>query len=179
MEWLREGDAVKILVVRKIFKRYTVIDEAISASPVVRSTMGYSHLRYFSAKSGQLGWGIPAGMGIATVRDKVLLVIGDGSFMYTVQSLWTAKRYGIPLKILVLNNGGYNILKSYSKSYYPGLENADFFNLNLDIVSIARGFGIEAKLAGADLEEMEWLREGDAVKILVVNMNPEIPKLFL
>ena len=166
-------------VARKIFEGYTVIDEAISASPVVRSTMGYSHLRYFSAKSGQLGWGIPAGMGIATVRDKVLLVIGDGSFMYTVQSLWTAKRYGIPLKILVLNNGGYNILKSYSKSYYPGLENADFFNLNLDIVSIARGFGIEAKLAGADLEEMEWLREGDAVKILVVNMNPEIPKLFL
>ena len=166
-------------VARKIFEGYTVIDEAISASPVVRSTMGYSHLRYFSAKSGQLGWGIPAGMGIATVRDKVLLVIGDGSFMYTVQSLWTAKHYGIPLKILVLNNGGYNILKSYSKSYYPGLENADFFNLNLDIVSIARGFGIEAKLAGADLEEMEWLREGDAVKILVVNMNPEIPKLFL
>ena len=55
--------------------------------PVVRSTMGYSHLRYFSAKSGQLGWGIPAGMGIATVRDKVLLVIGDGSFMYTVHSV--------------------------------------------------------------------------------------------
>ena len=59
------------------------------------------------------------------------------------------------------------------------MEDADFFNLNLDIVSIARGFGIEAKLAGADLEEMEWLREGDTVKVLVVNMNPEIPKLFL
>ena len=163
----------------KIFEGYTIVDESISASPVVRSVMGYSHLRYFSAKSGQLGWGIPAAMGIATVLDRVLLVIGDGSFMYTVQSLWTAKRYKIPLKILVLNNGGYSILKSYSKSYYPGLENADFFNLDLDILSVARGFGVEAKVAGANLEEMTWLKEGDWVKVLVVNVNPEIPKLFL
>ncbi len=164
---------------RKVFEGYTVVDESISASPVVRSIMGYSHMRYFSARSGQLGWGIPAAMGIGTVMDKVLLVIGDGSFMYTVQSLWTAKRYDIPLKILVLNNGGYSILKSYSKSYYPGLENADFFNLNLDIAEVARGFGVEAKVAGPDLAEMEWLREGNNTKVLVVNMNREIPKLFL
>jgi len=164
---------------RRVFEGYTIVDESISASPVVRSIMGYSHMKYFSARSGQLGWGIPAAMGIATIMDKVLLVIGDGSFMYTVQSLWTAKRYDIPLKVLVLNNGGYNILKSYSKSYYPGLENADFFNLNLDITEVARGFGVEAKVAGPDLAEMEWLREGNETKVLVVNMNREIPKLFL
>jgi benzoylformate decarboxylase len=164
---------------RKNFEGYTIVDESISASPTVRSVMGYSHLRYFSARSGQLGWGIPAAMGIATVTDRVLLIIGDGSFMYTVQSLWTAKRYGIPLKILVLNNGGYSILKSYSKSYYPGLENADFFNLGLDIASVAKGFGVETRVAGADLEEMAWLREGKEVRVLVVNVNSEIPKLFL
>ena len=99
--------------------------------------------------------------------------------MYTVQSLWTAKRYDIPLKILVLNNGGYSILKSYSKSYYPGLENADFFNLGIDIASVAKGFGVETRVAGADLEEMAWLREGKEVRVLVVNVNSEIPKLFL
>ncbi|MEM0155619.1 MAG: thiamine pyrophosphate-dependent enzyme, partial [Thermoplasmataceae archaeon] len=164
---------------KKVFDNYTIVDEAISASPVVRSVMGYSPMSYFSARSGQLGWGIPAAMGICTVRGNTLLIVGDGSFMYTIQSLWTAKRYDIPLKILVLNNEGYNILKSYSKSYYPGMENSDFFTLNLDILSVARGFGIEAKVADPELNELGWLKEGNKVRILVVNVNSEIPKLFL
>lgn len=165
--------------IKTAFRDYTVVDEGISASPTIRAVMGYSPLNYFSARSGQLGWGIPAAMGICTIREKTLLITGDGSFMYTVQSLWTAKRYDIPLKIIVLNNGGYSILKSFSKSYYPGVENADFFNLDLDIASVARGFGVDVKVADPEMSELEWLREGNTVKVLVVNVNREIPKLFL
>lgn len=164
---------------KKHFSDHTIVDEAISASYTVRNIFGYGPGKYFTAKSGQLGWGLPAAAGIGMVNDKVLLIIGDGSFMYTVQTLWTVKRYGIPLKAIVLKNNAYNILKSFSKSYYPDLENAPFLSFDLDIEKIAGSFGIESETAGNDLKELGWLREGNDPKVLVVNVDRTVPKLFL
>jgi len=164
---------------KKHFSDYTIVDEAISASYTVRNIFGYGPGKYFTAKSGQLGWGLPAAAGIGMVNDKVLLIIGDGSFMYTVQTLWTVKRYGIPLKVIVLKNNAYNILRSFAKSYYPDMENAPFLSFDLDIEKIAESFGIESETAGNDLKELGWLREGDYPKVLVVNVDRTVPKLFL
>lgn len=164
---------------KKHFSDHTIVDEAISASYTVRNIFGYGPSKYFTAKSGQLGWGLPAAAGIGMVNDKVLLIIGDGSFMYTVQTLWTVKRYGIPLKAVVLKNNAYNILRSFSKSYYPDMENAPFLSFDLDIEKIAESFGIESQTAGNDLKELGWLREGNDPKVLVVNVDRTVPKLFL
>lgn len=164
---------------RKLFSDYTIVDEAISASENVRSAFGYGHRKYFTAKSGQLGWATAASLGIGLISKKTLVIIGDGAFMYTVQGLWTAKHYGIPVKFLVLNNSGYNILRSFSKSYYPDMENKDYFQLNLDIESVSKGFGVEARTADENLSDLEWLRQGDAPKVLVVNTERTVEKLFL
>jgi benzoylformate decarboxylase len=164
---------------RKLFSDYTIVDEAISASESVRSAFGYGHKKYFTAKSGQLGWATAASLGIGINNKKTLVIIGDGAFMYTVQGLWTAKRYNIPVKFLVLNNGGYNILKSYSRSYYPDMEQKDYFRLNLDIESVGRGFGIDTRTASKDLSELQWLHEGECPKVLTVNTDKTVEKLFL
>ncbi|WP_337860396.1 thiamine pyrophosphate-binding protein [Ferroplasma sp.] len=164
---------------KKLFSDYTVIDEAISGSENVRATFGYGSKKYFTAKSGQLGWATAASLGIGLKNKKTLVIIGDGAFMYSVQGLWTAKRYNIPVKFLVLNNSGYNILKSFSKSYYPDMEGKDYFQLDLDIESIARGFGVETMTAGMDMSEMQWLHEGDVPKVLVVHTEKAAEKLFL
>lgn len=165
--------------VRKEFRDYTIVDESVSASTTLRSIMGYSSRSYFTARTGQLGWGSAASLGIAMENPRTLAVIGDGSFMYTIQSLWTAGRYNLPVKYLVLNNGGYNILKSYSISYYPEMAGADYLNLGLRIEEIAAGFGVETKVAGPDLDELSWLKEGETPKVLVVNVNPAVQKMFL
>lgn len=164
---------------KKVFPSYTVIDESTSSSPTLRSIFGYSKDRYFTARTGQLGWGMAGALGIAMYKPETLFIVGDGSIMYLIQGLWTANRYRIPLKILVLNNGGYNILKSYGKSYYPELENAEFLTLGLDIKKVTEGFGIDTKIADKDLVELKWLKDGDQPKVLVVNVSQEIPKLFL
>ena len=83
---------------KKLFSGYTIVDEAISSSLLVRKNMGYSGKSYFTAKSGQLGWGLPAAAGISMLKDKVLEIVGDGSLMYTVQTLWTIARYKLPVK---------------------------------------------------------------------------------
>ncbi len=164
---------------KKIFGDYTVVDEAISATESVRSMFGYGHKKYFTAKTGQLGWAMAASLGIAVKNNKTLVIIRDGSFMYTVQSLWTAKRYNLPVKFLVLNNGGYNILRSFADSYYPEMENKDYLTLNLDIESISKGFHIDTMVASNDLNELKWLREGDEPKVLIVNTDKKIEKMFL
>ena len=164
---------------RKIFSDYTVVDEAISASETVRATFVYSHNKYFTAKSGQLGWATAASLGIGIKNPRTLVIIGDGAFMYTIQGLWTAKRYHIPVKFIVLNNGGYNILKSYSKSYYPDMEHKDYFDLKLDVASAAAGFGVETMTASGNLEELKWLHEGNEPKVLIVNSEKTVEKMFL
>ncbi len=163
----------------KAFRGYTIVDESTSASPTLRAAFGYSKDRYFTARSGQLGWGMAGAMGIAMQKPETLYVVGDGSIMYMIQGLWTAKKYGIPLKILVLDNGGYTILRSYSKSYYPELEDAGFLKLGLDLESIISGFGIETKRSGREMDELKWLKDGNLAKALIVDVTREVPKLFL
>ncbi len=165
--------------IKKEFQEYTVVDEAVSSSYVLRNFMGYSYKRYFTAKSGQLGWALPAGAGIALKNNKTLAVLGDGALMYSIQTLWTLKKYNIPLKIIVLKNDGYVILKSYAASYYPDMENKEFLNFNIDAEKISEAFGIESLKAGNDLNELKWLAEGDSPKLLVVEVDKTTPKLFL
>ena len=164
---------------RKLFTGYTIVDEAISSSLLVRKNMGYSQNSYFTAKSGQLGWGLPAAAGISMLKDKVLEIVGDGSLMYTVQTLWTISKYKLPVKILVLNNGGYTILKSFSASFYPGVENSEFLSFSYNIIEVAKSLGIESRVADPELKEMEWLARGNEAKLLVANVPKTVPRLFI
>jgi benzoylformate decarboxylase len=63
---------------------------------------------FFTTASGGLGFGLPASVGIAlaerdTERNRpVIAIIGDGSFQYSVQSLWTAAQHHLPILFMVL-----------------------------------------------------------------------------
>ena len=75
---------------------------------------------FWTFASGILGWNLPASVGIALAeRDSgrnrsVIAIIGDGSFQYSVQSLWTAAQLHLPLLVVVLHNDEYCILKSFA-----------------------------------------------------------------
>lgn len=174
----RMGPAYVLSRVKKHFQDHVIVDEAISSSPLVRSILGYRDNSYFNARTGQLGWGMPAAAGISLLNKKVLEIVGDGALMYTVQTLWTISNYGLPVKILVLNNEGYSILKSFSRSFYPEVEKAPYFSFRNDISSISESFGVPAKIASPDLGELEWLAEGSGPKLLVANITRATPNLF-
>ena len=158
---------------------YVKVDESKSMTPDLRRIVGYRPSSYFTARSGQLGWALPAAAGISFVKKKVLCVIGDGSFMYTPQTLWTIKRYNLPVKLLVLDNRGYVILRSFAKSYYQNMQDRDFLQPEIHLKDLIESFGIECKTATADLSEMEWLAAGSDSKALIVEVKSEVPKLFI
>jgi benzoylformate decarboxylase len=69
--------------------------------------------------------------------------IGDGSFQYSIQAIWTAAQHRLPMVFVVMRNGEYSILKSFAElEQTPGVPGLDL--PGLDIASIATGFGCTA-----------------------------------
>ena len=99
---------------------------------------------FYATASGGIGWGTPAAVGVAlgqranSDHRPVIATIGDGSFQYSVQSIWTAAQHNLPIVYVVMRNKEYAILKSFAVlEKTPGVP-------GLDIASEARGFGCDA-----------------------------------
>jgi acetolactate synthase I/II/III large subunit len=91
--------------------------------------------------SGTLGYAWPAALG-ATVAlgAPTLAVVGDGGFLYGVQELATARQYDLPTTLLLVDDGGYGILREYQRDAY-----GETFAVDLeqpDFPELARAFGI-------------------------------------
>jgi benzoylformate decarboxylase len=75
---------------------------------------------FFTTASGGIGWGVPGAVGVALgdrargVHRTVIATIGDGSFQYSVQAVWTAAQHKLPIVFVVFRNGEYSILKSFA-----------------------------------------------------------------
>jgi len=118
-------------------------------APSIHSTLHDAGLlqpgRYLSATSGSLGYGLPAAIGAALAAPgrPVLALIGDGSSLYAIQALWTAAQYALPIVFVIVNNGGYGAMKSFSRMMTAG--GAPSFEIpGVDFVAAAVSFGVRA-----------------------------------
>ena len=107
----------------------------------------------FPTSGGCLGWGLGAAVGakIAAPDTQVVALVGDGSFQFGVQALWTAVRYEVPVAIIIWNNGGYQANRRYLHDYgrraaatgkYIG---ASIESPTIDHVAICKAYGVEAE----------------------------------
>ena len=141
---------------------------------------------FYTLSSGGLGWDLPASVGIALAeRDSgrnrpVIVIIGDGSFQYSVQSIWSAAQLRLPILIVVLRNEEYAILKAFAElEQAPGVPGLDL--PDLDIVSIAKGYGCDAARV-TDLDALEktvvaaWTK--DVPTVLEIPISSEVPSLL-
>jgi benzoylformate decarboxylase len=140
---------------------------------------------FFATASGGIGWGVPGAVGIALgdrargVKRHVVATIGDGSFQYSVQSIWTAAQHRLPIVFVVMRNEEYSILKSFALlEETPGVPGLDL--PGLDIASIASGFGLRSvnvdtteKLAA----EFTSALTADGPTVIVVRTKPQLTHL--
>jgi acetolactate synthase-1/2/3 large subunit len=105
------------------------------------------------------GFGPARGAKAAMPDRKVLALEGDGSAMYTVQSLWTMAREGLDITVLIFANRAYRILQGEYAGVgagTPGPRATDMLSLDrptIDWVGLARSMGVEAGRA-TDLGEL-------------------------
>ncbi len=142
-----------------------IFDEALTSSRYLAEFLPRTlEGTFFQTRGGSLGVGIPGGMGIqlANPSKQVIIFTGDGGSMYTIQALHTAKRYRIPVKIVICNNGRYHLLDQnlevYRKEHgIPPHRLPDCFSLEpvIDFVALARSMGI----TGMKAETLEQAAE--------------------
>ncbi len=132
-----------------------VVDEAITASPALSSSLGGAAAHdYLSCKGGAIGWGMPAATGaaVAAAGRRVVAVVGDGSAAYTLQALWTQAREGLAVTTVVAVNRRYAILQLELMRSGAAVDGAAAHVTTLDAppldyVLLAHGFGVPAQRA--------------------------------
>jgi acetolactate synthase-1/2/3 large subunit len=74
-----------------------------------------------SGAQAEMGFTLPAAIGIATIPDKTVVAItGDGSLQMNIQELETMKRNNYPIKLFVLNNNGYLSIRTTQENTFKG-----------------------------------------------------------
>lgn len=131
-----------------------VVDESVTTGRrFFPQTAGAPPHSWLNNRGGSIGYGLPVAIGaaIAAPDRKVIALEGDGSAMYTLQSLWTMAREELDITVLVFANNTYRILHGELTNVgvqNPGPRAQDMLTLNrpnLNWVELARGHGVEAE----------------------------------
>ena len=95
---------------------------------------------------GAMGYGLPAAIGakLAEPDSHVFAICGDGGFQMNIQELATLRRYGIPVKILLLDNAMLGLVRQWQELFFAGNYSEVDLSDNPDFVEVANAFGIEA-----------------------------------
>lgn len=107
--------------------------------------------RLFSAMGhGPMGYAVPAAIGaaFAAPQSPIICVSGDGGFQVNIQELQTIKHYNLPIKIFVLNNKSYGIIKQFQEVYFDGSYQATIKETGYtvpDLIKVTRAYGIRAE----------------------------------
>jgi benzoylformate decarboxylase len=146
----------------KLPEEFVLVQEAPSeVSTLKQSRIGSIEKpnSYYTMSSGGLGWDMPAAVGLALAEKKsgrhrpVIAIMGDGSFQYSPQSIWTGVQHELAIVVIVLRNEEYGILKAFAE--LEGTPNVPGLDLpGLCAVSLAKAYGAEAFLVETK-EEIE------------------------
>ncbi|MDT0459555.1 thiamine pyrophosphate-binding protein [Streptomyces sp. DSM 41527] len=100
--------------------------------------------------AGGLGYGFPAALGAAVADPSrpVLAVSGDGGAMYSIAELATARQYDLPVTWLIVDDGGYGILREYMTDAFGAPTATEL--TRPDFVALAESFGVPAVRTAPD-----------------------------
>jgi len=95
---------------------------------------------------GTMGFGLPAAIGAQFARPgrTVINVSGDGSFMMNVQELATVRRYGLPIKMIVIDNQCLGMVRQWQELFLDRRYSEVDLSDNPDFTRVAESFGIPA-----------------------------------
>ena len=100
------------------------VEETITHRPTILKHVAWTQPQQYFHTTGGLGQGLGLALGVklAMPEKPVVALMGDGSFLYNpvVQSLGVANEAGLPILIVVFNNGKYSAMQQTHQAWYPG-----------------------------------------------------------
>ncbi len=138
------------------------------AAPHLRLGAGQQFL--YPMGSGTLGYAWPAAIGarVAHPDRPVLAVMGDGGLQYAIAELGTAAQHDIAAKLLVVDDGGYGILREYQRDRFGQTTSVEL--PGKDIEAIALAYNVPVRTASPDDlgEQLQWAFEQDGPAVVVL-----------
>ena len=160
-----------------------IVDECWSSSGMLRQVLDLRKSKTFfrSRKGGSIGWGLPGALGVKLgLPDKpVVAVVGDGGAGWSIQSLWTAARYRIPVTFVITNNATYRQVKLVRKIVlgdYPLSEKHEGMELDKPVLN----FSMMAQSMGVKGESVKDPGDlGRALKAAFDSGEPRLVEVFV
>ena len=147
-----------------------------------------------------MGYALPASIGASVAKNnsKIICVDGDGSIQINLQELHTIDKLKLPIKIFILNNDGYGIIKQFQELYLEkryeasgkGVSNPDFkkvakaFNINYSLIKNHKNLKIIPKILETSYPEIIEVKLSKSQKIIpklqfgnpIEDMSPLLPR---
>ena len=154
-------------------KDYVIVEEGLVST---RTLLNYlpikKHNDFYGLASGGIGWAVSGAIGvsIANPEKTVIAIIGDGSSMYGIQSLWTAAHYNLNIIYIIANNQGYRIIKERLQEFHQNKNfiGMDFKNPSIDFLKLSESMGIPS----TRLEDPEKI--SDTIKNISISKGPHL-----
>jgi acetolactate synthase-1/2/3 large subunit len=108
--------------------------------------------------SGTLGYAWPAALGAqaALPGTRTLAVVGDGGIHYGLTELASARQHGLAAKLLIVDDGGYGILREYQRDAFGETHSVDLVQPDFEAVAHAFGVPVKATEASGLREALGW-----------------------
>lgn len=94
---------------------------------------------------GTMGFGIPAAIGakLANPDKEVVLFVGDGGFQMTNQEMAILNGYGVPIKIVLINNHSLGMVRQWQESFYDEHRSESTFDDEPNFQLLTQAYGVE------------------------------------
>lgn len=104
---------------------------------------------------GTMGFGFPAAIGaqLAKPDETVVAIVGDGGFQMTLQELSVLQERGLPIKIIIVNNGALGMVRQWQEAFYEKRYSESLLHVQPDFVKLAESYHIR----GIKVETQEEL----------------------
>jgi len=177
LTYLEEGDIIKPQYVVEKINELTGGD-AIITTEVGQNQMWAAQFYKFnkprhlltSGGLGTMGYGLPAAIGAKMARPDttVIDIAGDGSIQMNIQELATAKQWGTPVKVAILNNNYLGMVRQWQELFYNKRYSATIMEVTPDFVELAKAYGAVGLRAKTKSEVEPVIKEALATDNVVI-----------
>jgi acetolactate synthase-1/2/3 large subunit len=130
--------------------------------------------------SASMGYDLPAAVGAAVARNggRVVCLAGDGSLQLNIQELQTVKHHQLPVKLFVLNNGGYLSIRTTQFNFFSGRLTGSTPDSGVsfpDFVKVGCAYGIPSMRIdrATDMSRVKLALEQPGPALIEVMLDPK------
>jgi len=143
-------DWLMMTLAENISNNNIVVEEALVSSRSLLNFLPFKNSKdFYGLASGGIGWAVSGciGVSLANTNKTIVAIIGDGSSMYAIQSIWTAAHYNLPIIYVIANNQSYRIIKERLEGFHNNTNfvGMDFNKPKIDFVKLGNSMGVESK----------------------------------